>query len=688
MNYSFSFILLFLFNIATFAQESAPFLFATGNQIYCPLSIQPIVTDMTIINDSGTVINNVYIQISVGYVTGQDVLLLSGLHPNISANWNNLEGKLTLSGNGSIPTIAQFENAIEQVVFTNPNANASGQRTFSITIGDANYLESTGHYYQYIPNVGITWNNAKIAAENSTYYGLQGYLATITSADEVQITSIQAAGAGWIGGNDIAQPNVWRWVTGPESGTIFWNGLENGTTPNFAFWNTSEPNNFNGNESYAHVTAPGVGIPGSWNDLSNEGGASGDYQPKGYIVEYGGMPGDPELQIATTTTLTIPRVLNVNNNSRCGSGNLSLSATSVSGTVAWFTQPNGGSPIFTSNTYQTPILNATTIYYVQDAATLNCNNIVRTPVTATIIDLPIIPAIPPATICEGTIAFLTPDYDFGNLRWFENINSTNPLFSGNTFETPPLFEDTIYYVEAVNNNCISDRVPYQLFINPIPVVVDETVFICSNETAILNSGISGNDYLWSTNETSESIVVSEAGTYSVTITNTFSCSAIKTFEVIEIETPIIDRIIISQTQATILLENEGNFVYSIDGINFSQNNVFNLNAGGLYTAYVRGQENDCGNTTLDFVFISIPTFFTPNNDGTNDFWLVRGIENFRNYSINVYDRFGKLIHSMSRGSIGWDGTSNGNKMPSTDYWYVIQIPETNQIIKGNFSLIR
>jgi gliding motility-associated-like protein len=400
------------------------------------------------------------------------------------------------------------------------------------------------------------------------------------------------------------------------------------------------------------------------------------------------LPGDPVLQIATTTTITIPKILTTTNNSRCGAGNVTLSATSVSGNVAWFAQASGGNPIFTGNLFETPILNNTTAYFVQDAATLGCNNISRSLVTATIINLPTIPPIPPITICEGTVAFLTPDYDFGNLRWFESMNSTTAVFEGNSFETPPIFEDTIYYVEAVNNNCVSDRVPYQIFINPIPVVVDETVFICSNGTITLNSGISGNDYLWSNNEITENIVVTEAGIYSVTISNSFPCSATKTFEVIEIETPIIENILISQTQAIIQLENEGNFIYSLDGVNFSQNNVFNLTSGGLYTAYVRGQENDCGDTTQDFVFISIPSFFTPNNDGANDFWLVRGVENFRNYSINIYDRFGKLLHSMSRGSIGWDGLSNGNKMPSTDYWYVIQIPETNQIIKGNFSLIR
>jgi gliding motility-associated-like protein len=57
--------------------------------------------------------------------------------------------------------------------------------------------------------------------------------------------------------------------------------------------------------------------------------------------------------------------------------------------------------------------------------------------------------------------------------------------------------------------------------------------------------------------------------------------------------------------------------------------------------------------------------------------------------VKIYDRFGKLLVELDGAeSEGWDGTYQGKKMPSTDYWYVITIGELDKLYSGHFTLMR
>lgn len=286
-----------------------PTIEATGDQRYCPGEAISIVESVSISNPDNAELSSVFIQITTNYDSSGDVLSLTGSHPGITAFWSGPEGKLSLVGS---VTVAQFEAAIRDVVFNTTAPSVSGTiKEFSIVLAEANYLATTQHYYEFVPAIGITWTAARDAAAMRTFYGLQGYLATLTTAEEAALLGEQATGAGWIGASDAAVEGQWRWVTGPEAGTLFWSGAVNGsTTPpyNYANWNTSEPNN-SGGEDYAHINAPGQGFDGSWNDLSNTGASSGNYQPKGYLVEYGGMPGDPPApNISAVTRILVDNV--------------------------------------------------------------------------------------------------------------------------------------------------------------------------------------------------------------------------------------------------------------------------------------------------------------------------------------------------------------------------------------------
>ncbi|NDP26061.1 MAG: T9SS type B sorting domain-containing protein [Flavobacterium sp.] len=487
-------------NCSKIASNIAPIITATGNQTYCPGTNIKIATGVNIVDPDDTSTDEIFIQISTGYVYGQDAITLANpsSHPTIATSWDSNTGKLRLYSPAGVPiSYLDFIAAILDVQFNTSSTSPSGIRKFSISIGQANYLPSTQHYYQYFSNIGITWTAAKVAAEASNYYGLQGYLATITAADEAQLSGKQAAGAGWIGGSDAATENVWKWVTGPEglanggTGTIFWNGLANGSTPNFAFWNSAEPNQ-SGDEDYAHVTAPGVGNPGSWNDLSNIGNASGDYQPKGYIVEYGGMLGDPILQISASTTVTIPKITSTTPSSICDAGIVTLQATATDGIVNWYDLPTGGTLLHTGNSFTTPTIFTSTSYYV-DASNGSCPNGPRTEIIATVKPLPSLPQIAisstsPVLYCLNNTAIPLTATASANciLNWYTVASGGIASATSPTPITTTAGSIT-YYVSQTNtiSNCESLRAAIIVTVNPLPLIpIVNNVNYCHNENAV------------------------------------------------------------------------------------------------------------------------------------------------------------------------------------------------------------
>ncbi len=207
----------------------------------------------------------------------------------ISGIYDNATGILSLNGGSDADDYTQV---LQTVRYDNvSNWLYEPDRTITFQLGDST-SEYNNHYYQYISDPAISWSDARDACDSKRLLSLKGYLATITSAEENMFINDIIPGNSWIGASDESIENEWKWVTGPESNTQFWQGQGSAAGGyavggNYSNWNgTEEPNNSNG-EDYGHMRSSGT-----WNDFPNNQASI-----TGYVVEYGGMPGDPELNI-------------------------------------------------------------------------------------------------------------------------------------------------------------------------------------------------------------------------------------------------------------------------------------------------------------------------------------------------------------------------------------------------------
>lgn len=143
-----------------------------------------------------------------------------------------------------------------------------------------------GHYYEHVA-VTISWDDAKIAAENRYYLGARGHLATITSAAESAFVASNFPSYAFIGGFQqpgTAEPHGgWQWVTGePWAYTNWYPGEPSDTILNF------------GEDRLQIYPAIGGHPAGLWNDITGVPSAIG------YLVEYepSGLPAPTNLLVA------------------------------------------------------------------------------------------------------------------------------------------------------------------------------------------------------------------------------------------------------------------------------------------------------------------------------------------------------------------------------------------------------
>ncbi|WP_341838663.1 gliding motility-associated C-terminal domain-containing protein [Chitinophaga pollutisoli] len=188
-------------------------------------------------------------------------------------------------------------------------------------------------------------------------------------------------------------------------------------------------------------------------------------------------------------------VITTNNVTICAGTSTTLTATaSDSATVRWYTQATGGTPVFVGKVFNTPVLNATAVYYAESyRASTDCANPIRTQATVNVLPVPPAPAIiaGDTTICIGNNAVLKarPANPAHTIRWFAAANGGVPLSLDSVFTTPNLTVNTTYYVESYNGTCgTATRATVTVTVAtlpPDPVLELDSISICSGTTGTL-----------------------------------------------------------------------------------------------------------------------------------------------------------------------------------------------------------
>ena len=220
--------------------------------------------------------------------------------------------------------------------------------------------------------------------------------------------------------------------------------------------------------------------------------------------------------------------------------------------------------------------------------------------------------------------------------------------------------------------------------NPQLDIGNDTI-ICYAQNLLLTAQLSG-IYEWSTGETTQSILVTNGGEYWVKV---------------EINGWLIcDTIIISNNGLNVDLGPDQNIcgeqVVTLDAGPGAISYLWSTSEitqsievvqGGTYS--IETDDGNCINAD-EIVIIEcvenlfIPDTITPNSDGENDFWIIEGLEKYPGNSVIIMNRNGSEVFKKT----DYDNSWNGESLPSTTYYYVVELNDGISFFKGTITIIR
>ncbi|MBG6112160.1 gliding motility-associated-like protein [Flavobacterium sp. CG_9.10] len=293
-----------------------------------------------------------------------------------------------------------------------------------------------------------------------------------------------------------------------------------------------------------------------------------------------------------------------------------------------------------------------------------------------------------------------------DVRLYFYSNEDDASLGVNELEDQYTSISKIIYIRAENNEGCYGTGNFEIIVVSTPKIntLVKRILCEGNSTSIvLDAGIifpallTDYTYKWSTGEITPTIKINREGDYTVIVKNKSDCEVSRKCSVSISYLAKVNNIIIHDLQqlneVIIELSNPNDYRYMIHFQNgtstpFQSTPIFENVPGGFHELIIENNDG-CGRILKNIAVLDAPKFFTPNSDGYNDYWNLKGINSpfYKNAIIFIFDRYGKLLKQLSPSSLGWDGNYNKEQLPSDDYWFTIKL-EDGREAKGHFSLKR
>lgn len=318
------------------------------------------------------------------------------------------------------------------------------------------------------------------------------------------------------------------------------------------------------------------------------------------------------------------------------------------------------------------------VLWFQDATT----NLLQPPIELQAYDIP-----EPVEIadlnCDGRNEIIVAHSQWLTISYYEQDN----LDDYNSFQNVPIPNSgnshTPYSLSIgdINNDGKKDVViangVYGLVVlinNSSPTNID-TSYSLTNTTLFYSSGVvsSSTNYFETFIDTTAEYIITKTDYFE--ITTSYQIDSIRFDSIYITESSICGQLISDTTYHS--LSHQDSIFFSIDT---------NLISTSIDSVLIEVEPPVIEPVIIVLPELVIPNTITPNGDGINDVWIIDNMEYYPNNELEIFNRNGSSIFKSTNYNNNWNGQYNGQDLPATTYYYVIDLG--SKILKGDLSIIR